>query len=143
MIMVDPKRVELSGYDGIPHLLAPVVVDLERVVGVLQWVSREMDQRYHKFSEAGARHIIDFNQKTIKAGGTKLPYLVVIIDELADLMMLAPAETEKAITRLAQLARATGIHLIISTQRPSTNVVTGLDSNQLPGPDRLCHRLRR
>ena len=132
MIMVDPKRVELSGYDGIPHLLAPVVVDLERVVGVLQWVSREMDQRYHKFSEAGARHIIDFNQKTIQAGGTKLPYLVVIIDELADLMMLAPAETEKAITRLAQLARATGIHLIISTQRPSTNVVTGLIKANFP-----------
>jgi S-DNA-T family DNA segregation ATPase FtsK/SpoIIIE len=132
LIMVDPKRVELSGYDGIPHLLAPVVVDLERVVGVLQWVSREMDQRYHKFSEAGARHIIDFNQKTVKAGGVKLPYLVVIIDELADLMMLAPAETEKAITRLAQLARATGIHLIISTQRPSTNVVTGLIKANFP-----------
>ncbi|RLC96908.1 MAG: hypothetical protein DRI46_13445, partial [Chloroflexi bacterium] len=132
MIMVDPKRVELSGYDGIPHLLAPVVVDLERVVGVLQWVSREMDQRYHKFSEAGARHIIDYNKKTIKEGGVKLPYLVVIIDELADLMMLAPAETEKAITRLAQLARATGIHLIISTQRPSTNVVTGLIKANFP-----------
>ncbi len=132
MIMVDPKRVELSGYDGIPHLLAPVVVDLERVVGVLQWVSREMDQRYHKFSETGARHIIDFNQKTIQAGGKKLPYLVVIIDELADLMMLAPTETEKAITRLAQLARATGIHLIISTQRPSTNVVTGLIKANFP-----------
>jgi len=132
MIMVDPKRVELSGYDGIPHLLAPVVVDLERVVGVLQWVSREMDQRYQKFSEAGARHIIDFNKKTVRGGGVKLPYLVVIIDELADLMMLAPAETEKAITRLAQLARATGIHLIISTQRPSTNVVTGLIKANFP-----------
>ncbi|NQS92484.1 MAG: DNA translocase FtsK 4TM domain-containing protein, partial [Chloroflexi bacterium] len=132
MIMVDPKRVELSGYDGIPHLLAPVVVELERVVGVLQWVSREMDQRYHKFSQAGARHIIDFNHKTIKEGGKKLPYLVVIIDELADLMMLAPTETERAITRLAQLARATGIHLIISTQRPSTNVVTGLIKANFP-----------
>ena len=132
MIMVDPKRVELSGYDGIPHLLAPVVVDLERVVGVLQWVSREMDQRYHKFSEQGARHIIDYNKKILRQGGTKLPYLVVIIDELADLMMLAPAETEKAITRLAQLARATGIHLIISTQRPSTNVVTGLIKANFP-----------
>lgn len=132
MIMVDPKRVELSGYDGIPHLLAPVVVDLERVVGVLQWVSREMDQRYHKFSEAGARHIIDYNKKILKEGGKKLPYLVVVIDELADLMMLAPTETEKAITRLAQLARATGIHLIISTQRPSTNVVTGLIKANFP-----------
>ncbi len=132
MIMVDPKRVELSGYDGIPHLLAPVVVDLERVVGVLQWVSREMDQRYYKFSQAGARHIIDYNQRILKEGGKKLPYLVVIIDELADLMMLAPTETEKAITRLAQLARATGIHLIISTQRPSTNVVTGLIKANFP-----------
>jgi len=132
MIMVDPKRVELSGYDGIPHLLAPVVVDLERVVGVLQWVSREMDQRYHKFSESGARHIIDYNRKMVQQGDKKLPYLVVIIDELADLMMLAPTETEKAITRLAQLARATGIHLIISTQRPSTNVVTGLIKANFP-----------
>ena len=132
MIMVDPKRVELSGYDGIPHLLAPVVVDLERVVGVLQWVSREMDQRYHKFSQAGARHIKDYNSRIKKEEGKKLPYLVVIIDELADLMMLAPSETEKAITRLAQLARATGIHLIISTQRPSTNVVTGLIKANFP-----------
>jgi S-DNA-T family DNA segregation ATPase FtsK/SpoIIIE len=132
MIMVDPKRVELSGYDGIPHLLAPVVVDLERVVGVLQWVSREMDQRYHKFSLAGARHIADFNKRVAKEEGEKLPYLLVIIDELADLMMLAPTETEKAITRLAQLARATGIHLIISTQRPSTNVVTGLIKANFP-----------
>jgi S-DNA-T family DNA segregation ATPase FtsK/SpoIIIE len=132
MIMVDPKRVELSGYDGIPHLLAPVVVDLERVVGVLQWVSREMDQRYHKFSEAGARHIADYNKRVAREEGQKLPYLLVIIDELADLMMLAPTETEKAITRLAQLARATGIHLIISTQRPSTNVVTGLIKANFP-----------
>jgi S-DNA-T family DNA segregation ATPase FtsK/SpoIIIE len=132
MIMVDPKRVELSGYDGIPHLLAPVVVDLERVVGVLQWVSREMDQRYHRFSQAGARHIADYNQRAVREGGQKIPYLLVIIDELADLMMLAPAETEKAVTRLAQLARATGIHLIISTQRPSTNVVTGLIKANFP-----------
>jgi len=132
MIMVDPKRVELSGYDGIPHLLAPVVVDLERVVGVLQWVSREMDQRYLKFSEAGGRNIEDYNRTMLDNGETKLPYLVVIIDELADLMMLAPTETERAITRLAQLARATGIHLIISTQRPSTNVVTGLIKANFP-----------
>ncbi len=131
-IMVDPKRVELSGYDGIPHLLAPVVVDLERVVGVLQWVSREMDQRYHKFSQVGARNIIDYNEKMEKLGEKTFPYLVVIIDELADMMMLAPTETERAITRLAQLARATGIHLIISTQRPSTNVVTGLIKANFP-----------
>jgi len=132
LIMVDPKRVELSGYEGIPHLLAPVVVDLERVVGVLQWVGREMDQRYHKFSQVGARHIIDYNQKMEQREETKLPYLVVIIDELADMMMLAPTETERAITRLAQLSRATGIHLIISTQRPSTDVVTGLIKANFP-----------
>ncbi len=132
LIMVDPKRVELSGYDGIPHLLAPVVVDLERVVGVLQWVQREMDQRYHKFSEAGARNITNYNKMMEREDGKKMPFLVVIIDELADLMMLAPTETEKAITRLAQLARATGIHLIISTQRPSTNVVTGLIKANFP-----------
>ncbi len=132
LIMVDPKRVELSGYDGIPHLLAPVVVELERVVGVLQWVSREMDQRYHKFSESGARNINDYNHKMESEGRKKMPFLIVIIDELADLMMLAPTETEKAITRLAQLARATGIHLIISTQRPSTNVVTGLIKANFP-----------
>jgi S-DNA-T family DNA segregation ATPase FtsK/SpoIIIE len=132
MIMVDPKRVELTGYEGIPHLLAPVVVDLERVVGVLQWVTREMDQRYHKFSQVGARNIDDYNRKVRAQNGKKLPYLVVIIDELADLMMLAPTETEQAITRIAQLARATGIHLIISTQRPSTNVVTGLIKANFP-----------
>jgi len=132
LIMVDPKRVELTGYDGIPHLLAPVVVDLERVVGVLQWVSREMDQRYHKFSQSGARNINDYNRKMKREDKRKMPYLIVIIDELADLMMLAPTETEKAITRLAQLARATGIHLIISTQRPSTNVVTGLIKANFP-----------
>ncbi|MBS3750731.1 MAG: DNA translocase FtsK [Anaerolineales bacterium] len=132
LIMVDPKRVELTGYDGIPHLLAPVVVDLERVVGVLQWVSREMDQRYHKFSQSGARNIKDYNRKMKREDKRKMPYLIVIIDELADLMMLAPTETEKAITRLAQLARATGIHLIISTQRPSTNVVTGLIKANFP-----------
>lgn len=132
LIMVDPKRVELSGYEGIPHLLAPVVVELERVVGVLQWVGREMDQRYHKFSQVGARHIIDYNEKMGQREQKKLPYLVVIIDELADMMMLAPTETERAITRLAQLARATGIHLIISTQRPSTDVVTGLIKANFP-----------
>jgi S-DNA-T family DNA segregation ATPase FtsK/SpoIIIE len=91
-----------------------------------------MDQRYHKFSDAGARHIKDYNQRMKKGDGRTLPYLLVIIDELADLMMLAPTETEKAITRLAQLARATGIHLIISTQRPSTNVVTGLIKANFP-----------
>jgi S-DNA-T family DNA segregation ATPase FtsK/SpoIIIE len=132
MLMVDPKRVELTGYNGIPHLLAPVVVDLERVVGALQWVAREMDQRYHKLAQAGARNIVDYNERLAAQGENRLPNLVVIIDELADLMMLAPDETERTITRLAQLARATGIHLVISTQRPSVDVVTGLIKANFP-----------
>ena len=132
LLMVDPKRVELTGYNGIPHLLAPVVVDLERVVGALQWVAREMDQRYQKLAQAGARNINDYNTKLETSGEKKLPYLVVVIDELADLMMLAPDETERTITRLAQLARATGIHLVISTQRPSVDVVTGLIKANFP-----------
>jgi S-DNA-T family DNA segregation ATPase FtsK/SpoIIIE len=130
MIMVDPKRVELSGYNGIPHLLAPVVVELEKVVSVLQWVTREMDMRYRKLSEAGARNIQEFNQRVPVE--KKLPFLVVIIDELADLMMLAPDETERTIARLAQMARATGIHLVIATQRPSVEVVTGLIKANFP-----------
>ncbi len=132
MVMVDPKRVELTGYNGIPHLLAPVVVEMERVVGALQWVLREMDVRYHKLAEAGCRNIADFNAKVAGRGEKKMPYLVLLIDELADLMMLAPDETERSITRLAQLARATGIHLVIATQRPSVDVVTGLIKANFP-----------
>jgi S-DNA-T family DNA segregation ATPase FtsK/SpoIIIE len=132
LVMVDPKRVELTGYNGIPHLLAPVVVDLERVVSVLQWILREMDQRYHKLAQAGCRNIKEYNAKLLASGEKKLPYLVVIIDELADLMMLAPDETERTLTRLAQLARATGIHLVIATQRPSVDVVTGLIKANFP-----------
>jgi S-DNA-T family DNA segregation ATPase FtsK/SpoIIIE len=132
-IMVDPKRVELTGYNGIPHLVEgmPVVVDLERIVGVLKWVTREMEERYKRFAAATARNIVDFNSK-LPPGGQKLPYLVVVIDELADLMMLAPEETEKTLARLAQMARATGIHLIVSTQRPSVDVVTGLIKANFP-----------
>ncbi|MBU0510368.1 MAG: DNA translocase FtsK 4TM domain-containing protein [Chloroflexi bacterium] len=132
MLMIDPKRVELTGYNGVPHLLAPVVVDLERVVGALQWATREMDQRYHKFAAVGARNIAEYNQRMEAQGERTLPYLVVIIDELADLMMLAPDETERTITRMAQLARATGIHMVISTQRPSVDVVTGLIKANFP-----------
>ncbi len=137
LMLVDPKRVELVPYNGIPHLLVPVIVDLERVVGTLQWVTREMDNRYRKFSKIGARNIADYNRRVTrkKGDGTpeeKLPYIVVIVDELADLMMLAPDETERAICRLAQMARATGIHLIISTQRPSVDVVTGLIKANFP-----------
>ena len=129
-IMVDPKRVELTGYNGLPHLVAPVVVELERTVGVLRWVTREMDQRYKTFSGAGARNIIDYNH--LQGGSTPMPYIVVIIDELADLMMTSPEETERSISRIAALARATGIHLVIATQRPSVDVVTGLIKANFP-----------
>lgn len=130
-IMVDPKRVELTGYNGIPHLVAPVVVELERTVSVLKWVTREMDDRYHKFSRAGARNIEDYNRH-LPTGEPVMPYIVVIIDELADLMMMAPDETERVITRIAAMARATGIHLVIATQRPSVDVVTGLIKANFP-----------
>lgn len=129
LVLVDPKRVELTGYNRIPHLLAPVVVDIEKVIGALQWMLREMDNRYHKFAAAGVRNIHEFNNKH---KGEKLPYLLVVIDELADLMLLSPDETERNITRLAQLARATGIHLILATQRPSVDVVTGLIKANFP-----------
>lgn len=132
LVMIDPKRVELTNYNGIPHLLAPVVVELERVVPALKWISREMDDRYQRFAKAGARNIDDYNQHMQLTGQKPLPYLAVVIDELADLMMLAPDETERAITRLAQLARATGIHLVIATQRPSVDVVTGLIKANFP-----------
>ncbi len=132
LILVDPKRVELTGYNGIPHLLAPVVVEVERVLAALQWMTREMDNRYHKFAEMGARNIADYNARITSQGGKKMHYLLVVIDELADLMMIAPDETERTITRLAQLARATGIHMIIATQRPSVDVVTGLIKANFP-----------
>jgi S-DNA-T family DNA segregation ATPase FtsK/SpoIIIE len=135
LIMVDPKRVELTNYNGIPHLLAPVVVETEKVVGVLQWVLREMDMRYHKLAQAGTRNIIEYNNRLEHIGDgkeKKLAKLVVFIDELADLMMLAPDETQGAITRLAQLSRATGIHLVIATQRPSVEVVTGIIKANFP-----------
>ncbi len=132
LVLVDPKRVELTGYNGIPHLLSPVIVDAEHVVGALQWITREMDIRYRKFSETQTRNIKDYNTYCDQMMAKKLPYLLVVIDELADLMMLAPDETERAITRLAQLARATGIHLIIATQRPSTDILTGLIKANFP-----------
>ncbi len=132
LILVDPKRVELTGYNGVPHLLAPVVVEIERVIGALQWMTREMDKRYHLFAQAGARNITDYNARMKLQGAKKLPFLIVVIDELADLMMISPGETEQTVTRLAQLARATGIHMIIATQRPSVDVVTGLIKANFP-----------
>jgi DNA segregation ATPase FtsK/SpoIIIE, S-DNA-T family len=131
-VMVDPKRVELTNYNGIPHLVAPVVVELERVVGTLQWAMREMDNRYQRFAAMGARNILDYNSKAPQKGEEKLPYIVIVIDELADLMMMSPEDTERGITRLAQMARATGIHMVIATQRPSVDVVTGLIKANFP-----------
>jgi len=132
-LMVDPKRVELTGYNGIPHLLSKVVVEMERVTSALQWVLREMDGRYRRFSEARATHIRDYNERVApRLGEKRLPYIMVIVDELADLMMMAPQETERAICRIAQMARATGIHLVIATQRPSVDVVTGLIKANFP-----------
>lgn len=132
-LMVDPKRVELTGYNGIPHLLSQVVVEMERVTGALQWVLREMDGRYQRFSEVRSTHIRDYNERVAPSLGQKrLPYIVVVVDELADLMMMAPQETERALCRIAQMSRATGIHLVIATQRPSVDVVTGLIKANFP-----------
>ncbi len=128
MVMIDPKRVELTGYNRIPHLLTPVIVDSEKVIGTLRWISREMDGRYHKFAEVGARNIQDYN----KTQAQKLPYIVMIVDELQHLMTIAPEETERSFARLSQMARATGIHLIIATQRPSVNVITGVIKANFP-----------
>jgi S-DNA-T family DNA segregation ATPase FtsK/SpoIIIE len=130
--MVDPKMVELTNFNGIPHLLVPVVVEIERVVVTLKWVTQEMDRRYRLFSKAGARSIDMYNEMRISKGEEKLPYIVVLIDELADLMMVAPEQVERSICRIAQLARATGIHLVIATQRPSVDVVTGLIKANFP-----------
>jgi DNA segregation ATPase FtsK/SpoIIIE, S-DNA-T family len=132
LLMIDPKRVELSNYNGIPHLLAPVVVEVERVVGVLTWVTREMDRRYRVFAKVGARNLQAYNDLAALRGEDKMPLIVVFIDELADLMMVAPDEVERAICRIAQMARATGIHLVVATQRPSVDVVTGLIKANFP-----------
>jgi len=129
-IMVDPKRVELVTFNGVPHLLAPVVVDADKAIKALRWLSHEMDNRYRQFAQAGARNIEGYNKD--RSPGEGLPYLVLIIDELADLMLTAFDEVEHALCRLAQLARATGIHLVVATQRPSVDVVTGLIKANFP-----------
>ena len=131
-LMVDPKRVELSLFQSIPHLIAPVAYDAKHAAGLLRWAIREMEQRYEMFAEKGVRNIIGFNEQSILEGLEELPYIVIIIDELADLMMQAAAEFEASICRLAQLARATGIHLVIATQRPSVNVITGTIKANVP-----------
>ncbi len=133
LIMVDPKRVELVNFNGIPHLLGPVVTNAEEVVSCLRWVTREMDSRFTLFAKERVRNIEAFNEKMTKSNGEHtMPYIIVLIDELADLMLSAPEETEKQLTRLAQMARATGIHLVIATQRPSVDVVTGLIKANFP-----------
>jgi S-DNA-T family DNA segregation ATPase FtsK/SpoIIIE len=131
-VMIDPKMVELIRYNGLPHLYGKVEVEMERIIGVLKWVTREMDGRYKKFSELAVRHVNEYNEKMIAQGEDKLPHIVVLIDELSDLMMSAPVEIEKTLCRIAQMARATGIHLVVATQRPSTDVVTGLIKANFP-----------
>ncbi len=129
-ILIDPKRVELTQYNSIPHLATPVIIDTSKAIAALRWLLQEMDQRFQKFTTVGARHIQGYNKE--KQGGEKLPYLVLIIDELADLMMAGFDEVETSLCRLAQLARATGIHLVVATQRPSVDVVTGLIKANFP-----------
>ena len=128
-IMIDPKRVELTGYNGIPHLLTPVIVDTDRVISALQWATKEMEKRYKIFAEVGSRNIEDYNEQS---GFTAMDYIVIVIDELADIMLTAPSKVEDLVVRLAQMARATGIHLVIATQRPSVNVITGLIKANIP-----------
>lgn len=129
LILVDPKRVELTGYNNIPHLLTPVIVEPKKVVSALKWACVEMDKRYKQLAEVGVKNIDGYNEL---AGFAAMPNIVIVIDELADIMLFAPAEVEESITRIAQMARAVGIHLVLATQRPSVDVITGLIKANIP-----------
>jgi len=129
LILVDPKRVELTGYNGVPHLLTPVIVEPPKVVSALKWATAEMDRRYKQLAEVGVKNIEGYNEL---AGLVAMPNIVIIIDELADVMLFAPSEVEECITRIAQMARAVGIHLVLATQRPSVDVITGLIKANIP-----------
>ncbi|PIS14607.1 DNA translocase FtsK [Candidatus Shapirobacteria bacterium CG09_land_8_20_14_0_10_39_12] len=129
LILIDPKRVEFTQYAGVPHLFTPVIVEKDKIVHALEWATAEMDRRYKLFAQVGARNIETYNEMS---GFQTLPYLVIVIDELADIIFFAPARVEDAICRIAQMARATGIHLVIATQRPSVDVLTGLIKANIP-----------
>lgn len=129
LILVDPKRVELTTYNGIPHLLTPVIVEPGKVISALRWILSEMDRRYKLFAQAGVRNIDGYNEMS---GFQALPFIVLVIDELADIILYSPVEVEDAITRIAQMSRATGIHMVLATQRPSVDVITGLIKANIP-----------
>ncbi len=139
-LMVDPKRVELVQYNMVPHLATSVIVDASKAMVALKWLNAEMDDRYRKLAAAGARNIETYNKSP--KDGHRLPYMVLIIDELADLMMAQAEEVEPLICRLAQLARATGIHLVVATQRPSVDVITGVIKANFPPASALPWFLR-
>ena len=134
LMLIDPKMVELAPFNNIPHLVSPVITDVKAATAALKWAVEEMERRYQLFMHAGVRDLTRFNQQAEKSGqhGHKLPYILIVIDELADLMMMSPADVEEAICRIAQKARACGIHLIVATQRPSVDVITGLIKSNIP-----------
>ncbi|MEA2654851.1 MAG: segregation ATPase FtsK/SpoIIIE, family, partial [Chloroflexota bacterium] len=132
LLLIDPKRVELTGYNGLPHLALPVLVESHQAAAALRWAVAEMDRRYKMFSAEGVRNIAAYNEKATQKLAREIPYIVIVIDELADLMMVAAGEIEELICRIAQLARAVGIHLVIATQRPSTDIITGLIKANIP-----------
>jgi len=132
MLMIDPKKLELTSYNGTPHLISPVISDAREASKSLRWVVKEMEQRYHVLAGRGVRNVESYNEKAREEGSEILPFILVIIDELADLMCMLPTEIEEPLARLAQMARAVGIHLILATQRPSVDVITGVIKANFP-----------